>query len=96
MRISLLRIYPAGAENPHNFLLPEDSKQIIFGHVIDGAVLLENEKMPQMVVDICRQHHGTTLMRYFYVKAKERNPEVTESRFSLSWTKTTNKRSRGR
>lgn len=72
---------PAGAENPHNFLLPEDSKQIIFGHVIDGAVLLENEKMPQMVVDICRQHHGTTLMRYFYVKAKERNPEVTEADF---------------
>lgn len=72
---------PAGAENPHNFLLPEDSKQIIFGHVIDGAVLLENEKMPQMVVDICRQHHGTTLMRYFYVKAKERNQEVTEADF---------------
>lgn len=72
---------PAGAENPHNFLLPEDSKQIIFGHVIDGAKILEDEKMPQMVVDVCRQHHGTTLMKYFYVKAKERNPEVTEADF---------------
>ena len=28
--------------------------------------------MPQMVIYICRQHHGTTLMRYFYVKAKEK------------------------
>lgn len=72
---------PAGAENPHNFLLPEDSKQIIFGHVIDGAKILEEEKMPQMVIDICHQHHGTTLMKYFYIKAQERNPEVTEAEF---------------
>lgn len=70
---------PAGAENPHNFLLPEDSRDIIFGHVIDGAKVLEAEKMPQMVIDICRQHHGTTLMRFFYVKAKERNDSVKES-----------------
>lgn len=70
---------PAGAENPHNFLLPEDSKQIIFGHVIDGAKVLEDYKMPQMVIDICRQHHGTTLMKYFYAKAKERNPDVAEA-----------------
>lgn len=73
---------PAGAENPHNFLLPEDSKQIIFGHVIDGAKILEEKNMPQMVIDICRQHHGTTLMKFFYVKAKERNSETTEEEFS--------------
>ncbi|MGM9904340.1 HD protein [Enterococcus sp. 10A9_DIV0425] len=72
---------PAGAENPHNFLLPEDSKQIIFGHVTDGAKILEEYNMPQMVIDICRQHHGTTLMKYFYIKAKERNPEITEEQF---------------
>ncbi|MFV0558633.1 MAG: HD family phosphohydrolase [Enterococcus sp.] len=72
---------PAGAENPHNFLLPRDSKQIIFGHVIDGTQLLTDEKMPQMVIDICQQHHGTTLMKYFYVKAQERNPDVTEAEF---------------
>lgn len=72
---------PDGAENPHNFLLPEDSKQIIFGHVIDGAKVLEEYKMPQMVIDICWQHHGTTLMKYFYAKAKERNPDVTEADF---------------
>lgn len=32
---------PSGAENPHNFLLPEDSKHIIFGHVTDGAKILK-------------------------------------------------------
>ena len=72
---------PTGAENPHNFLLPEDSKQIIFGHVIEGAKILKEYKMPQMVIDICNQHHGTTLMKFFYFKAKERNPEVTEADF---------------
>lgn len=70
---------PHGAENPHNFLLPEDSKQIIFGHVIDGAKILAQYHMPQMVIDICNQHHGTTLMKFFYVKAKERNPQTKES-----------------
>lgn len=72
---------PQGAENPHNFLLPEDSKQIIFGHVTDGAKVLEDYKMPQMVIDICRQHHGTTMMKFFYAKAKERNPKTTEADF---------------
>lgn len=72
---------PAGAENPHNFLLPEDSKQIIFSHITDGIKMLKEAHMPQSVIDICAQHHGTTLMRYFYVEAKKRNPEVTEEEF---------------
>lgn len=72
---------PSGAENPHNFLLPKDSRQIIFGHVIDGAKILEEYGMPQMVVDICQQHHGTTLMQFFYVKAKERDASVEEKDF---------------
>lgn len=72
---------PDGAENPHNFLLPEDSKEIIFSHVTEGLKILEEENMPQMVIDICQQHHGTTLMSFFYTKAKERNPEVKEDDF---------------
>lgn len=72
---------PDGAENPHNFLLPEDSKEIIFSHVSEGLKILQEENMPQMVIDICQQHHGTTLMSFFYAKAKERNPEVTEEAF---------------
>ncbi len=78
---------PHGAENPHNFLLPEDSKQIIFGHVIDGAKILEQYHMPQMVIDICNQHHGTTLMKFFYVKAKERDPQTRESDYRYSGPK---------
>ncbi|XBG77442.1 HDIG domain-containing metalloprotein [Enterococcus cecorum] len=78
---------PHGAENPHNFLLPEDSKQIIFDHVIDGAKILEQYHMPQMVIDICNQHHGTTLMKFFYVKAKERDPQTRESDYRYPGTK---------
>lgn len=72
---------PDGAENPHNFLLPEDSKEIIFSHVSEGVKILEKENMPQLVIDICQQHHGTTLMGFFYAKAKERDPETKESQF---------------
>lgn len=72
---------PAGAENPHNFLLPEDSRQIIFSHITDGIKMLQEAHMPQFIIDICAQHHGTTLMRYFYVAAKERDPEVSEEEY---------------
>ena len=72
---------PDGAENPHNFLLPEDSKEIIFSHVTEGVKILKQEKMPQMVIDICQQHHGTTLMSFFYAKAKERKDETREAEF---------------
>lgn len=72
---------PDGAENPHNFLLPEDSKEIIFSHVTEGVKILQKENMPQLVIDVCQQHHGTTLMGFFYSKAKERNPETEEQEF---------------
>ncbi|MEG2254345.1 MAG: HDIG domain-containing protein, partial [Vagococcus sp.] len=72
---------PDGAENPHNFLLPSDSKEIIFSHVTEGVKILEEAGMPQFVIDVCQQHHGTTLMRYFYVKEQERNGDTTEETF---------------
>ncbi len=54
--------------------------------MIEGAKILKEYKMPQMVIDICNQHHGTTLMKFFYFKAKERNPEVTEADFRYPGT----------
>ncbi|WP_407370619.1 HD family phosphohydrolase [Carnobacterium sp.] len=72
---------PPGMENPHNLLTPFESKEIIFGHVSEGVKMLENAKMPQSIIDICAQHHGTTLMKYFYVMAKEKDESVLESDF---------------
>ena len=72
---------PSGMENPHNLLTPYESKEIIFGHVSEGVKILEEAKLPQSIIDICAQHHGTTLMRYFYAAAKKENSEVKESDF---------------
>lgn len=72
---------PPGMENPHNLLTPFESKEIIFGHVSEGVKMLEKAKFPQSIIDICAQHHGTTLMKYFYVTAKEQDDTVTESDF---------------
>lgn len=72
---------PPGMENPHNLLTPFESKEIIFGHVSEGVKMLEAAKLPQSIIDICAQHHGTTLMKYFYVAAKEKDDTVLESDF---------------
>lgn len=72
---------PIGGDNPHNYLLPQDSKKIIFSHVTEGVKILTEYQMPQMVIDICQQHHGTTLMKFFYVTAKKKDPKVTEEEF---------------
>lgn len=67
--------------NPHDFLEPERSAEVIINHVIDGGKMLEEEKFPKEIIDICLQHHGTTVVSYFYHKAKEINSEIEESLF---------------
>lgn len=57
--------------NPHNSLEPEQSAKIIVGHVEQGAVLAKDYKIPELVSAGITEHHGTTLIQYFYVKAKE-------------------------
>lgn len=68
-------------KNPHDSLPPEDSARIILQHPNDGASLLKEYGLPQEIIDIAQQHHGTTLLKYFYYKAKERNSNVSESTF---------------
>ena len=43
--------------------------------------LLEKHKMPIEIIDIARQHHGTSTLKYFYVKAKESGKDVVEDEF---------------
>lgn len=66
--------------NPHDRLTPEESADIIMAHPYDGADLLSRYKLPQEIIDIAEQHHGTSLLKFFYVKAKETR-DVSESRF---------------
>ncbi|RYM05313.1 HD family phosphohydrolase [Sporolactobacillus sp. THM7-7] len=68
--------------NPHDKISPQLSRTVIICHPYDGAEMLREYHMPQEIVDIAEQHHGTTLLRYFYVKAQEQSGQsVSESEF---------------
>jgi putative nucleotidyltransferase with HDIG domain len=56
-------------ENRHDSLEPALSTLIIIGHVKDGLALAEQYNLPRPVVDFIRQHHGTTLVEYFFHEA---------------------------
>lgn len=71
-----------GLGNPHDKISPQLSKTIIIAHPYDGAELLREYKMPKEMIDICEQHHGTTLLKYFYHKANEKADQpIPESQF---------------
>lgn len=67
--------------NPHDSLPPESSAEIIIAHTTDGAELLRKYKMPQEIIDICLQHHGTSLLKFFLFKAKEEGKQLDENTF---------------
>ncbi|MCS7159134.1 MAG: HDIG domain-containing protein [Gemmatales bacterium] len=56
-------------ENRHTGLTPAMSALIIIGHVKDGVALGQQYRLPQPILDIIEQHHGTTLVEYFYREA---------------------------
>lgn len=60
-----------GRENPHDKLSPTLSAIIISSHVRDGLELAKSHRLPEAIVQFIRQHHGTTLMKYFYDRALE-------------------------
>ncbi|QGM29840.1 HDIG domain-containing protein [Bacillus sp. N3536] len=67
--------------NPHDNLSPEASKDIIISHAVDGADILKKNKLPKEIIDVAEQHHGTSLLKFFYHKAKEMNPNIAEGSF---------------
>jgi len=67
--------------NPHDFIEPEQSATIIINHVIDGVKLLKEHKLPKEIIDIAAQHHGTSMVEFFYHKAKQENEDVMEEDF---------------
>lgn len=68
-------------ENPHDRLPPHTSKNIIIAHATDGAETLRKHRVPKEIVDIAEQHHGTTLLKYFYHKAKQNGLEANDEEF---------------
>ncbi|MGL5086390.1 MAG: HD family phosphohydrolase [Clostridium sp.] len=66
-----------GRENPHNKIKGNLSTLIIISHVKDGMELAKEYKVPKVIQDIIEQHHGTTLVKYFYLTMKNEaeNPD---------------------
>lgn len=56
-------------ENPHDKIAPNLSKTIIINHARDGVDILREAHIPKPIQDIAGQHHGTTLLKFFYNKA---------------------------
>lgn len=77
--------------NPHDDNRPEYSASIIVGHVENGAMLAKEYKLPDIVTAGIREHHGTTLIQYFYYKAVEQakaeGKTVDESKFRYNGPK---------
>lgn len=79
-------------DNPHDKISPQLSKTIIISHPYDGADMLREYKMPKEIIEIAEQHHGTSLLKYFYHKAnQEVEQPLPESQFRYPGPKPQNK-----
>lgn len=67
-----------GGVNPHDKISPALSTTIIISHVKDGVELAKEYDVPTIVTDMIAQHHGTTLVKYFYytLKNNSENPDL--------------------
>ena len=62
-----------GQENRHEALVPAMSTLIIIAHVKEGVELARQYNLPQPIIDLIAEHHGTTLVEYFFRRAAERS-----------------------
>ncbi|MGM0381277.1 MAG: HD family phosphohydrolase [bacterium] len=71
-----------GSDNPHDELKPTLSASILKSHVKKGVEIAEEADLPEEIIGMIKQHHGTTRMQYFYHRAlEESDEEVTEDEF---------------
>jgi putative nucleotidyltransferase with HDIG domain len=73
----------AGGENKHDRLSPKISALVLISHVREGTELARKERLPADIIDAIREHHGTTLMAFFFEKARSLSGdgEVPDSDF---------------
>ena len=76
-------------ENPHDKINPNLSTLIITNHIKDGVEMAQKYKIPSVIIDIIEQHHGNTLVAYFYHKAitGENSENVKEENFRYAGPK---------
>jgi hypothetical protein len=63
-----------GGKNRHDDLSPNMSALILIAHVKEGVELAREHRLNQPIIELIQQHHGTSLMPYFYQKAMEQDP----------------------
>ena len=68
----------AGGTNKHDDLVPTMSTLVIIAHVKDGAEIAKKHRLPRRIIDMIEQHHGTTLVEYFYNRAMKLAEEEQE------------------
>lgn len=71
----------ANIGNVHDHLDPKVSARVLFEHVSDGYAMGKKARLPKPILDIIQQHHGTTLVQFFYTKALNAGMDVTEDEF---------------
>lgn len=69
-------------DNIHLKLKPTLSASIVKSHVRFGVEIAKKYKLPKEVIDAIKEHHGTSLIKYFYVEAYKENPNVDISLFT--------------
>jgi putative nucleotidyltransferase with HDIG domain len=62
-------------DNRHDTLVPAMSTLVIIAHVKDGADLARQNRLPESIVDFIQQHHGTTLVEFFYRQAHQKKAQ---------------------
>ena len=70
-----------GMENKHNDLNPTLSASVIKSHVRKGVEKAHQLHLPQAVIDIIAEHHGNSIIAFFYNMAKEKDPSLDEDDF---------------
>jgi membrane-associated HD superfamily phosphohydrolase len=80
MRMPMYFIENISGENRHDRLTPSMSVLILTKHVKEGTELAKQYRLGEKIIKVIEQHHGTTLIEYFYNKAKaQEEPEVHEA-----------------
>mgnify|MGYP003288203207 FL=1 len=69
-------------ENKHNDINPTLSASVIKSHVKKGVEKAQQLHLPKSIVDIIAEHHGNSVIAYFYNEAKEKDPTLTPEDFS--------------
>lgn len=80
-------------QNKHDDINPFLSVSVIRSHVKRGVEKAHQLHLPKQIIDIIAEHHGNSVISYFYNEAKQQNPDVQEEDFSYNGTPPSTKES---